>query len=183
MSLQVLSLLSLRINTPAEVLPSGRGFYQLEEEELYFPIEYPNQRVRFFSFLDSETVSLHLDKSGQLIFVELTLPRRRWKYKEHLIAPEKAKPADIRFLDFRKSMTAPEIFCDKTRETLMFRFLKSPSVNNFRLAENLIVQVNEKNNLVALWLSNIVDDIAGREISAWRRTLRGEKLKKIKKAI
>ncbi len=170
--------LKTRITTPTGIVPYGRGFYQLEEEELYLPIEYPGERPHFFSYLESDTVSLHLDRDGRLIFVELTLPRRRWRVKENLVGPEQAAPADIRFLDFRENYEKPTILCDRRREKLMIRFSKGPSTGNYYLAENLIGQFDRQDQLVAIWVSDITDDLAGREIAAWRKLMRNRSLDK-----
>ena len=164
----------IRINAPAGIIPYGRGFYQLEEEELYLAVEYPNERPRFFSYLESDILSFHLDRRGRLIFIELALPRRRWKVKNDLVFPEKSKKADIRFLDFRSQFIPPAIFCDHMRKNLMFRFGRGPAAYNYYLARNLIAQVSSSHRLVALWVSDIVDDIAGREIFAWRKQVHGE---------
>ena len=104
-----LKALSLKINAPTEKLPLGRGFYQLEEEILFLPVEYPNEKIRFFSYLESDTISLHIDRNGRLIFIELSLPRRRWEFRENLVLPEKSKSADIRFLDFRQRFVDPKV--------------------------------------------------------------------------
>lgn len=170
-----LKALTLKVTTPTEIIPRGRGFYQLEEEELYLPVEYPQGRPRFFSYLESDSVSLHLDNTGRLIFVELYFPRRRWEFKENLIVPEKALAADIRFLDFRKLFESPSIYCDRTRENLMIRFGRGPAATNYFLARNLIGQVNSSNQLVVLWATDITDDLAGRELARWRKSLRGRK--------
>lgn len=162
---------SLKINTPVEHIPVGRGFYQLEEDELYVPVEYPGKKARFFSYLDSETVSIQLDREGRLIFVQVSLPRRRWKAKSSLVAPESSEPADIRFLDFRDSFKKPSIYCDKKRQNVMIRFLKEPAVKNLRIAANIVAQVSGDNRLVALWIFDIIDDIAGQEIASWRKAL------------
>ena len=166
----------IRVNAPAGKNPYGRGFYQLEEEELYLAVEYPNERPRFFSYLESNSLSFHFDRRGRLIFIELLLPRRRWKVKNELILPEKAQKADMRFLDFRNQFVEPSIFCDRTRENLMFRFGPGPAAHNYYLAENLIAQVSPSGRLVTLWVSDIVDDIAGREIFTWRKRVHGEPL-------
>jgi len=164
----------IRINAPVGVVPYGRGFYQLEEEELYLAVEYPNERPRFFSYLESDSLSFHFDRRGRLIFIELLLPRRRWKEKNDLIVPQKAERADVRFLDFRSSFSRPAIYCDKRRQTLMFRFDRGPAVKNLYLAENLIAGVTDSNRMAMLWVSDIVDDLAGREIYAWRKKVHGE---------
>jgi hypothetical protein len=167
-----LKALNIRISTPTGKIPCGRGFYQVEEEELHVPIEYPPLRLRFFSFLDSDTVSLHLDREGRLIFIEIPLPVRRWKVRSNLVPPEQAEPADIRFLDFRTEIGRPSILCDPARENVMIRFSRSASANNYYLAENVIAQSADDGKLNAIWISDIVGDFAGRGLAAWRRIIR-----------
>jgi hypothetical protein len=163
--------LKVKINAPAGTLPPSRGFYQLEEETLYLPIAYPDKQNRFFSFLESETVSLQFDRQGRLILIEVNLPRRRWTAKDDLIFPESATAADIRFLDFRQSFNRPTIFCDNPHQKILIRFSRDLSSHNYFLAEGLIAQVSADNRLVALWASDIIDDFAGREIAEWRKAV------------
>ena len=161
--------LNIRVSTPAGEIPRGRGFYQVEEEELHVPVEYPPLRTRFYSFLDSDTVSLHLDREGRLIFIEIPLSARRWKVTKDLVAPETAEAADVRFLDFREVIENPAIFCDPAREIVMIRFSRSSSASNYYLAENVIAQTTDDGRLNALWISDIVGDFAGRGLAAWRK--------------
>jgi hypothetical protein len=165
---------SLRVNisAPDGYLPRGRGFYQLEEETFYFPVEYPNHKEKFFSYLESDTVSLQFDREGRLIFIESPVPRRQWNLRDDLVHPEIAEPADIRFLDFRQPFPPPVIYCDRTRETILFQFGKGSSIHNYYLAENLIAQINADNFLMAIWAFDITDDLAGRDIARWRKTVR-----------
>jgi hypothetical protein len=166
------SSLKVEVSTPVERISRGRGFYQLEEDELYLPIIHsPEKRERFFSYLDSENVSLHLDRSGRLIFIELFLPRRRWPVKENLVPPEKADPADIRFLDFRENFPNPTVFSDIDRGRLMICLRRKSAKFNYFLAENIIAQVDSDRRLTAIWVSDIIDDLAGQEISAWRKSI------------
>ncbi len=164
-----LSAPTLKVNAPVEKFPVGRGFYQLEEDELYIPVEYPGEKGRFFSYLDSETVSMQIDRDGRLIFIEVVLPRRRWQAKGSFVPPESVEPADVRFLDFRDSLKRPAIYCDKSRHDIMIRFLKGPADQNLKIARNVIVQVDAQSRLVALWVFGITDDIAGKEIATWRK--------------
>jgi len=165
--------LKVRVITPAEHISRGRGFYQLEEEELYLPIESAPEERRFFSFLESESVSLQLNRDGCLVFVEVTIPRRHWQVKMDLVFPETAETADIRFLDFRETFPEPTILCDHSRRNLMIKFGRGPAAHNYYLAENLIAQISAADKLVAIWASDIIDDVAGRGISAWRKSLYG----------
>ncbi len=154
-----------------EYIPSGRGFYQLEEESLYLPVEYPRNQKRFYSYLDSKNLSLHFDRAGRLIFIEVNIPRRRWNVKDNFIAPETAKPNEIRFQDFRKPMVDPEVFCNGNKSNLLILFGNQPARHNIYLAQNQIAQITSSGFLTAIWVTDIIDDMAGREIAAWRRLI------------
>jgi len=162
----------LRISAPADGIPYGRGFYQLEEDALYLPVEYPDGRHRFHSYIDSESVSLHIDRDGRLIFVEVMLPRRQWKAKKDFVPPEDIAEADIRFSDFRQELKSPHVFCNPAKNRLFISFSRQPSVNSLYLATNLIAQVTADNHLAGLWAFDIIDDMAGRRIASWRRSIR-----------
>ncbi len=164
--------LKVTTRTPDAGIPRARGFYQLEEDTLYFPVETGGSRSRYFSFLDSEFVSLQLDRDGRLIFVEITLPRRRWQVEPNLVHPERSVPADIRFLDFRENFGEPEILCDIDFQTVYIKFNSRPARLTYRLADNILVQVDTHDHVTALWLTGIADDRAGKNISAWRKALR-----------
>jgi len=169
----------IQIRTPAgkmEKIPSARSFYQLEEESLYLPVEYPDNQKRFYSYLDSETVSLHLDRAGRLIFIEVDIPRRRWDIKENFVPPEVADPFEARFLDFRKTMTTPKVFCDNNRDNLLILFDHQAAEQNIYLADNLIAQITSAGFLTAIWAFDFTDDMAGREIASWRYSIHKSRL-------
>ncbi len=168
--------IKVNVATPSVAIPRGRGFYQLEEDELYLPvIQNPAQKARFFSYLESDNVSLQFDRDGRLIFIEVAVPRRNWTERQEFAIPDKVRTADIRFLDFRDSLSKPEIFCDPSRQSLMLRFAHSSTGPCYYLAENLIAQIDSQNRLIAIWVTDIIDDLAGREIAAWRKAVYGRK--------
>jgi hypothetical protein len=162
----------VRVSAPTADIPFGRGFYQLEEEILYLPIEYPGEKSRFFSYLESSDLSLQMDREGRLIFIELSLPRRRWIELPEIPIIEGVYPADIRFLDFRERISNPAVFCDKYRQTISIAFSTFPVVGRYFLAKNLIAMIAEDDTIVNIQAGDIVDDIAGRELAAWRKSLR-----------
>jgi hypothetical protein len=164
--------INVHVNTPSVTIPCGRGFYQLEEEELYLPIIHESrQKAKFFSYLESEYVSLQFDRDGRLIFVEITLPRRRWKERAGFEMPREARTADIRFLDFRNSLPPSKIFCDHTRQSLMLQFARVSNGPLYYLAENLFALLDDQNHLATIYATDITDDIAGREIAFWRKSI------------
>ncbi len=161
----------LRISTPTEPLAPGRGFYQLEEDALYVQIGAFVPQHRFFSYLESEFVSLQFDRNACLIFIEVTLPRRGWKVDDKLIMPSAADPADIRWLDFRETIREPRLTTNKTQTRLRLQFTHNSPSRSFHIADNVILQADNNDHLAAIWIDDIEDDLAGQEIAAFRKQL------------
>ena len=159
----------LRISTPTEPTAPGRGFYQLEEDALYVQIGAFAPQHRFFSYLESEFVSLQFDHNALLIFIEVTLPRRRWEVADELIMPSVADPADIRWLEFRETIREPRLTTNKTQTRLRLQFTHNSPSRSFYIADHVILQADNSDHLVAIWIDNIEDDLAGQEIAAFRK--------------
>lgn len=165
-------LLKLRISTPAGLFLSGRGFYQLEESSLYVQVGPIEPDSRFFSYLEADNVRLDLDRSGRLLFVEVNAGRHTWKVSDDLKLPASIGYADIHWLDFRRRISNPSLITDENRTILCIRFTDVPVKASYFLAENIIVQVTEDSCLASIIVTNIVDDLAGQEISAYRKEVR-----------
>ncbi len=163
----IVDLLSLKINTPARSTPPGRGFYQREEDALYVQAGGFISR-KFFSELGAKYVRFELDLTGCLIAVEVTMPRRRWQVQTDFVAPVIAEPADIRWLDFRSQMAEPEFITNEDQSSLLLRFARSDSRRWYTLADSILVQVDDNDRLMSLLITDIVEDLAGRQISAFR---------------
>jgi len=161
--------LRLRISTPTEPIPPGRGFYQLEEDALYVQIGLFSARRHFYSFLENDLLRLDLDKTGRLIFFEVSLPRRRWPVEEYLTPPTVIEPADIRWLEFRDRIPETTLATNKRQGLLRIGLSDQEAVRNYYLAKDVIVQVDQLDRAVAFWVTDIVDDLAGQEIGAFRK--------------
>ena len=168
-----LDRLKLRISTLTEPILPGQGFYQLEEDTLYVQIGSFSKQRRFFSYLESENVRCDLDREGRLIFVEVGVPRHVWKIDSVIRPPTVIEPADIRWLDFRERVEEPELLTDAEKRCLLLRFANEATLKSYYLAEKVIAQVNEHSELSALWITEIVDDLAGQEIKSFRKKIRG----------
>ena len=162
----------LRFEPPTGELLPGRGFYQLEEDALYVQIAPFNRQRRFFSYLETPNVCLELDKEGRLLFIELDLARRHWTVDENLVPPERAEPAEVRWLDFREQIDPPKIVSNRRRLLVFLRFAARPAAGSYLIAENVILQAADDQTLVGIWVTDIVDDLAGREIAAFRKAVR-----------
>lgn len=164
--------LRLKISTPTEPLVPGRGFYQLEEESLYIQVAPFSAGKRFFSYLESDTVRLDIDRTGRLLFVEVSEPRRNWLETDPLPRPVRPDRADVRFLQFRDRMVQPDLLTDKHRTVLLLVFSDLGRIRWYELAEDISIGVDSESQLSAIWVGRIVDDLAGRQISAHRKRVR-----------
>ena len=166
---------NLRISpTSGELVPAG-GFYQVEEDVLHVQVGRFESGKRYFSALENDSARLECDQKGRLIFIEVTIPRRRWREKIDFAPPTPTGPeetADIRFLDFRTTLPELQIYCDKSRKQVCLRFLDKTS-RSVRMGENLVIDIGKDHTLAAIWISDIVDDMAGREIAAFRHKITG----------
>lgn len=162
----------LNISTPTEPVPSGRGFYQIEEESLFVQVgQFTNHR-RFYSYLEATGLTLEFDRCGRLIFVEVNLPRNQWRVQQNLTAPVAAEPADIRWLDFRETIPQPVLYTNQERDILKLSFASSNRTLSHYLADSVIVQTSPSSMLTALWVTNIAVDKAGKLIGAFRQQTR-----------
>jgi hypothetical protein len=166
-----LEAIALKIETPTDQLRPGRGFYQLEEDALYVPIGPGHDYRRYFSYLESETVRFDIDRSGRLMLFEVDFPRRRWRVEENLPVPTIAEAADVRWLDFRSRIEAPELITNRRRTRLQLRFSPHGSWRWYALAESVFVQVDQEHRMVSIMVTEIEDDLAGRRIAAFRKSL------------
>ena len=164
--------LKLRISPLTGDLLPGRGFYQLEEDSLYVQIAPFSNSYRFFSYLESEHVRFDLDREGRLLFVAVNCPRRHWRVVVGMSCPSHPLEAEIRWLNFRCQMTNPELFTNQSRTALVLRFAPAAENKTYRLAESVMLEISSDSTLAALWITDIVDDLAGRCIAAYRRRFR-----------
>ena len=168
---EILRTISLKINPPTGATLPGRGFYQLEEDALYVPVGEHDPERRFFSYLESKKIRFDIDRSGRLMLIEVDFARRRWSVDDRLTPPSIAEPADIRWLDFRQKMSDPELTTDPQRALLQIRFAPNPTWQWYTLAENVLIQASPDQQLTALMVTAIDDDLAGRQIAAFRKLI------------
>ncbi|MFZ5980447.1 MAG: hypothetical protein ACOYVF_07420 [Candidatus Zixiibacteriota bacterium] len=170
-----LKAIKLQIQTPTGPLLPGRGFYQLEEDALYVQIAPFSREFRFYSFLESEDVHLDLDNKGRLLFFELSLPRRRWSVDPGFRLPEFAEPADIRWLDFRDTFKNPTVTTNASKTAVKLTFSPKHPTGNYLLGDAVFLQTDDSGSLIALYVIDIIDDLAGQEIAAYRHAILKEK--------
>jgi len=172
-----LDAISLRIDSPVGAPLPGRGFYQADEERLLVQVGQFSKARHFFSYLESDHVRFDIDRDGRLMLIEVDLPRRQWPVADHLPLPTIADRADVHWLDFRAGISNPELLADQSRSHLLLRFAESQSWRWYQIAEAVLIQVDAADHLTAMMVTRIEDDLAGRRIAAFRKTLRGSTAK------
>lgn len=159
--------ISLRLAGHPLIPAISAAFYQEEEESLSVPIIYDNPRPRFYSALDSESLSLQCDNSGRLIFVQIKKPRRLW-IGSHGISPVPSPPADIRFLDFRCRIPEPEFMSDAKKRQLLIRFMPVHSSSSYQIGDNVFVYMSAEGELTGMYIDLVNSDRAGKKMSQWK---------------
>jgi hypothetical protein len=166
------TLPKLRISSPTGPTTPGRGFYQLEESSLYVQIGLFSTDTPFFSWLESERVRFDIDQDGRLLFIEVDAGRHTWKEVPDLSLPAYSQPAELRWLDFRSSIPDPAIFTNHDRTTIHLRFPGAQPHRTLEIAEKVIVEVTEELCLAGLYVTELIDDLAGQEIARFREQCR-----------
>lgn len=167
--------IKLSISTPTEPILPGRGFYQLDEEVLFVQVGLFSKHKKFFSYLESENIHFDFDRTGHLIFMEINVPKRSWQIVHKLDVPEVVEPADIRWLDFRGYINEPEIITNRDKTLLLLKFKENNFPLHFSLASSIVAQTNKNKELSAIIITDIYDDMAGKEISSFRKNSRLQK--------
>ena len=162
--------LVFRVEPSQYPLLAGGAFYQLEEDALYVQVGAPEER--FFSFIESTGVRLDMDRDGRLLFIEVSVPRRRWWVTDKMEWPEHSFPAVMRWLDFRTEIATPSLFTNKKRNVLSIRFSSNDMVACWALSHSVVALVDATDAVAQLVVRDIVDDVAGQEIAAFRRAHR-----------
>lgn len=168
----MLKKINLKIEPPAGPIPSGRGFYQMDEEILFVQIGLYRDSRKFFSYLESEGLLLDIDRNGRLIFIELNMPRRRWKIKKELTIPKIVEPADIKWYNFRDKIYPPKIITNDKKNVLKLEFTNNTNPLFYHLADKVILETNSEKFLSAIWIEDIIEDFGGREIGSYRKSNR-----------
>ncbi len=169
------SKIQLRIDTPTGPVKSGRGFYQLDEESLFVQIGLFTEKKHFFNYLENDFVLFDLDRTGQLIFIEVYKAKRHWITDDSLNLPANAETADIRWLNFREKLPDALIKTDKNSKIIKLEFQENNIPLYFIVSESVIVETDYSHTLTAVWITSYEEDAGGQHIKRFRRRQRRAK--------
>ncbi len=160
-----LDKINVKIYPLFEKLFKGGGFYQVEESTLHIitsPIKTKNQ---FFSSLECNNFRIDTDQNGKILFIELHSPKKRWLVTENIKFPRNVNKADIRILDFRRSIANPKLLTNNDNTILKIEWFKEHNVAHYLTASDIVLEVNNNSQLTSIWINNITDDIAGKSLA------------------
>ncbi len=164
-----LNRIKLRISAPTKLNRLSRGFYQIEEEKLYVQIGQFAKTGQYFSYLESKNCRLEIDRHGYLIFIVITTPRRNWNIMNNLDIPSPASERDVKFIPFRKTIKPPQIQTTPDQKDLKICFFESTETICLKLNDYIMIEVNSSDELAAIWIINILDDLAGKKLASFRK--------------
>jgi len=144
----------------------GRGFYDNAENVLNYVLK---TKGKFHAYVQSEYLSIDLDKKGGLLNVELALERDLWIVDPKLKAPEHVPLMKLRVLDRRLNISGESYFTNEARDALLIRFSDENHIKVYEIAENFFAEVNLVQELAGLWITNIEDDFGFKSEMAYRR--------------
>jgi uncharacterized protein YuzE len=147
-------------------IPIGKGFYDNSEGILNFAIK---TKGKFHSYIQSDCLSMDLDKKGGLLNIEVSVEREAWVEETELAPPGDVACKKLRFLDYRLNIEGESYHTNRSRDLLYICFSDDDHVKTYEIAENLLADVNLVNELAGLWILNLVDDFGFRSEMAFRR--------------
>jgi hypothetical protein len=147
-------------------IPVGKGFYDNLEETLNYALR---ARGKFHSYIQSDTLSIDIDKKGFLLNVEISIPKDKWAIDEAMTLPKKAPPSNIRFLDYRLNIAGESYITNAGKNCLRIRFSADSQVRTYEIAKDLLADVNLVSELAGLWILNISDDYGFKGEMAFRK--------------
>ena len=142
------------------------GFYDNYENILNFAIK---TRGKFHSYIQSESLSIDLDKKGKLLNIEVMEAKDLWIPDNRLQVPDDVPFKVLRFLNYRLNISGELYLTNEARNLLYIRFSENDHVKTYEIAENLMADVNLVNELAGLWILNLVDDYGFKNEMAFRK--------------
>ncbi len=142
------------------------GFYDNHEGVLNFAIK---RQGKFNSYIQSQCLSIDVDKKGNLLNIEVSVSRDQWASDDMLIAPPDVPFKKLRFLDYRLNIEGESYYSNQAKDLLYICFSRENHVKTYEIAENLLADVNVVSELAGLWILNIVEDYGFKSEMAFRR--------------
>jgi len=146
-------------------IPEAYGFYEAAEGVLGVAFR---PRRRFDYSLESERMSIELDREGELAHIEVRQPKENW-----LVVPRLSPPANLyrsrAFFPIPAQKEEEEYLTNFSKNVLCVEFSPELAWRNVEIADNVTVEVSADYKLLRLWILKIAEDFGDRKELAWLR--------------
>jgi hypothetical protein len=149
-----------------EKVPSARGFYDNMENSLNVVIK---ARGKFYSYIQGNDYSLDMDRRGRILGIELYLSRDKWVVDPKLAPPEKCQMRQIQILEHRLEVEQEGFYTNEARDIVCIRFTRENLSYYYKIAQNLLFEVNVLDELSAIWVLNLEEDYGFKKEMRYRK--------------
>lgn len=148
-----------------------RGFYDTIGDTLSVGIK---QKGKFKSTIDGEDCSFDLTRDGKILNIDIWTPRRDWTVERAIHPPEEYEKLNVLLDPAARELEVLDFLTDESRSTLNIKLSKDRVSRFVSSATNLIIELNDRDELLGLWLTNITDDINFQKEGEWRRSIKAQ---------
>ncbi len=164
-----MSLIMVKTVALARLFPC-RAFYDTIGDTLSVGIK---QKGKFKNSIDGEVCSFDLTRDGKLLNVDIWKARKAWKVERAIHPPEEFITANVLFDSAAGTeLEAIDLLTNTERKILNVKFSRERVARFVSLATSLIFELNDKDELIGLWLTEIVDDLNFQKEGDWRRSIK-----------
>ena len=138
-----------------ELLDDTYCLYQKHAKVLTVIFNKINSKRKYSRTLIFDYLNIDLTSTGEITYLEITLPKNNWIVKSDLQLPSNCKKGRL-ILDPNQNIgdEKGEYFSNKNKSLLYVKFAESEG-SKFKISNNIYVKIGKDNNLIAIWLNNI----------------------------
>lgn len=154
--------------TPIRISPA-RGFYQVEERSLIVRAALDDRRP--VNLLTAGQVTFSINAQGELIAIEVPIPREQWRIDDAVQPIRIAAGASVHWLDFRTPLAEVALSASRDGRSLRLSWETSEPGDWTQMASTLFGRLHGS-RLLALQIDEIEDDLAGQQQAAFLQSHR-----------
>jgi hypothetical protein len=148
-----------------------RAFYDTIGDTLSVGIK---QKGKFKSSLDGSDCSFDLTRDGKLLNIDIWKARKEWRVEKEIHPPEEFTMQNIVFPLSTDDLETVDLLTNAKRDILNLKFARERVARFVSPATSLIFELNEKDELVGFWLTEITDDLNFQKEGDWRRATKAQ---------
>ncbi len=163
-----MSLITVKTAPLARLYPC-RAFYDTIGDTLSVGIK---QKGKFKNSIDGEECSFDLTRDGKLLNIDVWKARKEWRIEKAIHPPEDFSVRNVNFNGDSSELVVLDLLTNAQRTLLNVKFSRERVAHFVSPATTLIFEVNDSDELVGFWLTEIVEDLNFQKEGEWRRSIK-----------